>query len=211
MTAVPTLTPNDIAVWAVVPAAGLSRRMGRPKQTLPYQGTTMVAAVVQSLLDAGVNGVVGVTRTEFADRLALPADPRVIITINDRADSEMIDSIRAGLEVLSRGIGHLRAPIARDGVLVLPGDMPHVSVQTCRLCIEAYRTAPLTIVVAAHQQVRGHPLIFPFALHGEVEQLHGGLRTLLDNHADIVEPVETGSNSVLQDIDSPEDLESASR
>lgn len=96
------MTPSSepVRVWGIVPAAGMSRRMGAPKQVLPHQGSTMAATVVQTLLDAHVAGVVVVTRSKLVDAVALPDDERVCIAINDNPGSEMIDSIRIGLAQL---------------------------------------------------------------------------------------------------------------
>ena len=45
-------------IAAVVLAAGLSRRMGRPKMTLPWGETTVIGQVVQVLDQAGVDEIV---------------------------------------------------------------------------------------------------------------------------------------------------------
>ncbi|MFY9823290.1 MAG: NTP transferase domain-containing protein, partial [Thermoanaerobaculia bacterium] len=41
------------AAIAVLPAAGASRRMGRPKLLLPFRGGPLVAAVVSALRAGG--------------------------------------------------------------------------------------------------------------------------------------------------------------
>lgn len=108
-------------VWAVVPAAGMSRRMGKPKQALPFGRSTMAGTVVRTLLEAGVVGVVVVTRSELIARLDLPSDPRVRTAINDDPESEMIDSIRIGLASLgtTEGLDRLAAG-SPDSLLQTP-------------------------------------------------------------------------------------------
>src|SRR5436853_3247349 len=44
--------------FAVLPAAGASRRMGLPKLLLPFRGAPLVAAVVAALRGGGVEGIV---------------------------------------------------------------------------------------------------------------------------------------------------------
>ena len=162
-------------VWGVIPAAGLGQRMGRgrPKQLLSYQGSTFAAAVTRTLLEAGASGVVVVTRTQLSEQLRLPDDARVHTAVNDNTGSEMIDSIRIGLTRLD-GLGAKGA----DGVSVVPADMPALRKESCRVCITAYEADPRRIVVATYRKQRGHPIIFPFALREEIDNLDGGLRML---------------------------------
>lgn len=169
---------------------------------LSYRGSTLAARVTHTLLDAGVSGLVVVTRTELVGRLQLPDDPRVHVAINDDADSEMIDSIRIGLGTL----GTFR-PEADDAVVVVPGDMPALSVDTCRACIEAYEADPRGIVIASYREKHGHPIIFPFAVRAIVETLEGGLRMLPSVSGVPVRYVESDDPGVTTDVDTPADYE----
>jgi molybdenum cofactor cytidylyltransferase len=196
------MTPHSAHVrfWAVVPAAGAGRRMGGPKPALPYGESTMAATVVSTLLAAGVNGVVVVTRNELRERLKLLDDPRVRTALNDAANSEMLDSIRIGLEALEAW------PAAgRDAAVVVPADMPMLSAATCAACLAAYRAEPGCIVIAAHAGVRGHPLIFPLALREEVARLSGGLRELARRRPELIRLVACDDPAVTRDVNTPAD------
>jgi molybdenum cofactor cytidylyltransferase len=208
-------------VYGIVPAAGLGRRMGRAKQTLPFRGSTMVGSVVRTLLDAGLDTVVLVTRSELVTRLGLPIDKRLSVAVNDDASSQMIDSIRIGLSALfddgaASGGAKEDKPSLVDratdctGILVVPGDMPGLGVATCSLCVETYRREPTKIIVAARDGRRGHPLIFPAALRQAVRQLDGGLNALLDLYRDRVQLVETGDPAALEDVDTWDQFRSLS-
>ena len=48
------MSPDRPRVFAIVPAAGRSRRMGTPKQLLDVGGRTMLAAVLEPLAAAQV-------------------------------------------------------------------------------------------------------------------------------------------------------------
>ncbi|MEK7328911.1 MAG: NTP transferase domain-containing protein, partial [Chloroflexota bacterium] len=107
-------------VYGIVPAAGLGRRMGRPKQTLPYWGSTITGRVVRTLLDAELDAVEVVPRSELVARLDLPSDKRLSVAVNDNASSQMIDSIRIGLSVLFNAMPKrtpLCPPLARGEAL----------------------------------------------------------------------------------------------
>jgi len=199
------VTPDDepIRIWGIVPAAGMSRRMGTAKQTLPVGTSTMVSAVARTMLAANLDGIVVVTRSELRDALKLPDDPRLIVCFNDDATSQMLDSIRIGLARLS--VDHEAALGPLDGVLVIPGDMPAVPTEACRACSEVFRKSPDRIVIATHEGRPGHPIIFPLALRPDLDDLPGGLNELRRRHADRVREVPISDPGILRDVDTRQD------
>jgi molybdenum cofactor cytidylyltransferase len=181
----------------------------------------MVGSVVRTLLDAGLDMVVLVTRSKLVTRLGLPSDKRLSLAVNDDASSHMIDSIRIGLSALfddgaASGVAKKDTPSPIDratdctGILIVPGDMPGLAVATCRLCAEVFRQEPTKIIVAAHNGRRGHPLIFPATLRSVVHQLNDGLNSLLDKRRDRVQLVETGDPAALEDVDTWDQFRSLS-
>lgn len=175
--------------------------MGTPKQLLDVDGRPMLAAVVESIAAAGVDGIMVVTNADLVRALQgrLPADVRVLV--NDDARSAMIDSIRLGLDALR--------PLAKppDGVLVCPADHPGISATDFGACLAAYRAAPGHIVVATRLGRRGHPLIFPWELEAVVRSAvcDAGLRALQHLHGDRMIEVACASPGVTTDVDTPED------
>jgi len=212
---------SNTRIYGIVPAAGLGRRMDRPKQVLPFRGTTMVGRIVRTLLDAELDGVVVVTRSDLIGQLDLPGENRVRIAINDNAESQMIDSIRIGLSTWI-DCGVLPGTTGTDdcdanneestdaGVLVVPGDMPGLSVAACRLCLNAFCEQPKSIIVATHGGQRGHPLIFPAALCPDVRALEGGLNLLVQRYSHRVSLIETNDRGVIEDVDTWEQYRSQS-
>ncbi|MCH8806902.1 MAG: nucleotidyltransferase family protein [Planctomycetes bacterium] len=195
----PTETPR---IWAIVPAAGLSRRMGRAKQSIPIGDSTITGTVVNTLLSVGVDQVVVVTRSELAAALGLPEDARLRVVINDDSRSAMIDSIRIGIDALAPA-----KPALHDGVLVVPGDMPALPASACTRCMAAFRDDPGRIVIATLGAARGHPIIFPYSLRSDLETLGGGLRELSRRHPQRVHSVVCDHDGVVRDIDTPGDLD----
>ena len=188
-------------VLAIVPAAGRSRRMGAAKQLLDVGGTTMLDALLAPLMAARVSGVLLVTHSGLVDRLALDRFLNLFVALNDDETSEMIDSVRIGLDAW-----HARQPIGdRDGFLICPADHPGISTADFDACIAAFEGAPDRIVVAARAGRRGHPMIFPAALAGVVRSgvCDRGLNALPRAHADRVVCVECPSPGVTRDIDTP--------
>ena len=90
------------SIWAVVPAAGLGRRMAAevPKQYLQISGVTLLEHTLRALLDcAQLRGLVVALDPgdRRADNIGLLSDPRVMTTAGgvDRAES-----VRSGLAAL---------------------------------------------------------------------------------------------------------------
>ncbi len=211
-----TTMDQKVRVWGVIPAAGAGRRMGRPKQTLPFRSSTLAGTVTRTLLEAGVAGVVVVTRRRLVRVLDLPRDPRVRVALND--EGEMIDSIRIGLDALAGDAVRHRLPAGEptgwkpvphrtDGVIVVPADMPTMSAEACRSCIRAYAANPHRIVIATYCGRRGHPIIFPFSMRDMLDELHAGLNELPRRFPQRVELVVVDDPGVTRDVDTPLDYD----
>lgn len=196
---------DSIRVWGIIPAAGMSRRMGTTKQSLPFRGSTVTGHVARTMLDAGLDGIIVVTRTALGSALNLPDDPRLALVFNDEPNSEMIDSIRLGVSHIERAAPPAHGLRSKDGVLVVPGDMPTVSPQACRRCMDAYRRDTDRIVIAAFNGKRGHPMVFPMALRPSLDRLSGGLNELVRQDPDRVTEVAMGDPAILLDMDTKED------
>jgi molybdenum cofactor cytidylyltransferase len=192
-------------VYAIVPAAGRSRRMGRPKQLLDVSGRPLLLGLVDVIAASRVASVVIVTRRAIAAALGLQDAPLAFVEFNEEDSSEMIDSVRLGL----RRLGREPAAAGAAGYLVCPGDHAELSTADVDACVEAFRAATDRIVIAARDGRAGHPIIFPAALAGFVESpsCDPGLRALRREFPQRVAMVECRSPGVLRDIDTPRDYD----
>lgn len=196
--------PPSAAVYAVIPAAGRSRRMGSPKQLLPYGDRTVLESVIETVLAAPTSGLAVVTHTAVANELDLTEDPRFVTVINDDAESQMLDSIRLGIEAAQGAF----EPTPDSGILVCPGDMPWIDVPTVTACIVAFADRHEGIIVATHQGKRGHPIIVPLSMIAELGAIPtGGLAELLTRHPDKIHCVECPTPGVTHDLDTPGDYD----
>lgn len=192
-------------VYAMVPAAGQSRRMGRAKQLIDVRGRPMLVHVLETILAADVARITLITSTAIRQSLKLPETNRVHCVINDDAMSEMIDSIRLGLRDCATA-----APLRdTDAVLVCPGDLPALTANDVDVCITALRRRPDRIVIAVRAGRRGHPIIFPAELIPFVESnaCDHGLNELPRALPKRVLEVECPSDGILHDVDTPADLD----
>jgi molybdenum cofactor cytidylyltransferase len=85
---------------AILPAAGASRRMGRPKLLLPFNGGPLVAGVVNALLGGGVEEIVLVTAPEDEDLRGWARRSGIESAVNPDPGRGMLSSIREGIAAL---------------------------------------------------------------------------------------------------------------
>lgn len=191
---------------AVLPAAGASRRMGRPKLLLPFNGGPLVAGVVNALLGGGVEEIVLVTAPEDEDLRGWARRSGIESAVNPDPERGMLSSIREGVGALGGA-----AELAQRGatLLVSPADLPNLQVETVIEILRRMRESGAPIAEPVFQGKRGHPLAIAPRLIPEIEtlDLDVGLRQLRSRHeAELLEvPVEDAG--VVQDVDTPEEYE----
>ncbi len=190
-------------LFAIVPAAGHSRRMGRPKLLLPLGKTTVIARMLSVLSRPEIETTLVVIRPDdeplrgaVAACGAVPLQPAV-------PPPEMRDSVEYAL----RHIEKHYAPQPADGWILVPADYPLLDPSVIDALLVHRRSSPEKILVPVHAGRRGHPTIFPCRLIREVYGLPAdqGLNTLVHRHTAIIEQVDVNSPGIIADLDTPED------
>lgn len=198
---------STIHLAAVIAAAGLSRRMGRPKQLLPWGGSTVIAVVARSLSQAGAAPVICVTGHRGQEVAAALARTDAMIVPNPAyRQQDLLSSYQAGVRWLLENADQASTI---EGALLSLGDQPHLPASTiARIAAQARRT-PDRIVIPSYDMRRGHPMVLPQVLWGELLALAAddALRTLVNRHADRIVYVNTKNDAVLLDMDTPADYE----
>ena len=189
-------------ICAIVLAAGQSRRMGTQKLLLPFAGSTVIAVIVDQLLERRVDQVlvvVGPAREAIAAALT---GRTVSFVVNPAGESEMLDSLRCGLRALPEGC---------EAVLVALGDQPGLTSALVDGLVSSFRIDGTGLIVATHEGRRGHPLLIPADYFPEVLARFDdtGLRGLLHAHPEQVREFAVSSPDVLLDMDLPEDYRRA--
>ncbi len=185
-------------VWAIVLAAGRSRRMGSQKLLLPIEGRPLIRRVVEALQTPAVARVLVVTGLDGDRILAALSGLEFEPVCNPDPDSEMLASVRCGLRAL---------PSECDASLVALGDQPGISRGLVESMIGVQVRLGAPLVVAAFEGKRGHPLLIDRALHAEVMNAYDavGLRGLLQAHAERVVDCQVSDPAILEDLDVPDD------
>ena len=184
-------------ISAIVLAAGRSDRMGRPKQLLPWDGTTVIGHICDVLLNSPVGEVIVVLGHQ-ADRVQreLPRGVKVV-TLPDEL-TPMIASIQAGVRA---AVSDVR------GYLIVLGDQPGITVDLIQSLVYNFWPGPKRIVIPAHRGKRGHPVIIEAKFRDELLAIPetGTLRDVIHAHLDEIHHVEVSDAALLADIDTEED------
>jgi molybdenum cofactor cytidylyltransferase len=192
-----------MAVVAIVPAAGRSRRMGRAKLLLPFDDTTVLGAVIRALGAGGVSRTI-VVRAAMDRDIQRWADEHEVETVaNVAPERSMLHSVLEGLQALGGA-----ESLGRFGttVLICPGDLPSIQPSSVAALIATLEQGAL-LAVPAHGGRRGHPLAIAPSLLTEIPKLDPrvGLRQLLEREPEAVTRVRVDDPGVLRDVDTPED------
>lgn len=184
------------AVYAVVPAAGRSVRMGTQKLLLPFAGSTVVGHVVKTLRAAPVKGVVVVVSREGGAVAAEAVAAGASTTVNPDPEADMLSSIRCGIRALQGDA---------EGALVALGDQPTLRAALVGTMLQACAGRSDAIVVPVHNGTRGHPLLIGSRWFGDVlDRFDGvGVRGLILEQANSVVELDVDDEWVLRDMDNP--------
>ncbi len=193
--------PDELAISAIILAAGLSRRMGVPKMTLPWGGATVIGHVVDVLAQAGIPDIRVVTGWRRKEVESALQDRPARCVFNPRfAEDHMLLSLQVGLF-------NLPAPI--QACLVVLGDQPQIQASVVEAMLEVYRANRVALVVPSYQMRRGHPWLIDRSLWESILRLppQVTLRDVLESHADKIHYLVVDTDSVLRDLDTPADYE----
>ena len=181
----------------IVLAAGQSRRMGRNKLLLPFGRSTVIETIVTEVQAGQVGDILVVTGHE-RERIEaqLATYPVRCIFNSDYARAEMLTSLQVGLRALTENV---------EAALIVLGDQPRLQRGIIRRVIEAYR--PGALIIPSFERRRGHPILLDRSIWPDVlaSPVEATLRDVINAHAERIRYVEVESDSVLRDIDTPED------
>lgn len=186
-------------VLVAILAAGASRRLGRPKQLVPFAGEPLLRRQCRCALSAGVGPVLVILGCDAHRHAQVIADLPVDVCINHEWPEGMAASLRHAVNAASE---------RRAALLILQCDQYRVTPEDIRRLYDTWRLAPASACVSRWGNYGGPPTILPREYHDDVGQLRGdaGARALL-YHPQRPRPLEVANPRATYDIDSPEDLE----
>ena len=169
-------------LWAVVLAAGESRRLGEPKQLVRWRDSTLIVHAVraaQAVCGPNVVVVTGAHREKIERELEPLA---VTTTFNPRWADGLATSLRAGIEAL---------PSACEAALLLTCDQPLVTGAALDSLVDRWRTHPERAVASSYSDTVGVPAVLPARLFGALGAITGdrGARVVLRAEGERLEVV----------------------
>jgi molybdenum cofactor cytidylyltransferase len=174
---------------AIVLAAGFSRRLGRPKQAVIFEGEMLVLRAARIAAQAGFSPVFVVVSAAAYFREALEAADAHCLE-NAEAVEGIASSIRCGVQAAQ----HARA----TGAVLMTCDQPHVSVEHLQhLTVEAN-----AVTASSYAGRKGIPAYFPAGMFEALLRLRGdaGAREFLRDANSIAD------EALAVDVDIVEDL-----
>ena len=185
---------------ALVLAAGTASRMGKLKQNLPFEGSTLLRHAIHQAIAAGFTKtfvVVGAKAQEVQTSIA--SEP-IEIVHNPEWSSGMGGSIVAGVRQIQQ------EPDANyAGVAILAGDQPFVTAQHLREMARELSRHSVDVVAAEYSETIGIPAVFGRQMFGRLLQMApaAGAKALLQNAA--IRVFRFPLPEAAMDVDTPED------
>jgi molybdenum cofactor cytidylyltransferase len=185
-------------IWAVILAAGESRRMGQPKQLLPCGRSTVIETVIENVLRSAVDHTLVVLGASSRKIRPLVSKFPVHFTRNPLYRAGMLSSVKWGIRHLP--------PDAR-AALVFLGDQPWITPDTVDRVISAYRKKGKGLVLPVYDGGGGHPLLLDMKYRQAISVLDSrvGLKEIVALYPADVLRVSVPCPDILEDLDTPGD------
>jgi molybdenum cofactor cytidylyltransferase len=151
-----------LRITGVVLAAGASRRLGTPKQVLPYRDTTLLGATLDVARGAGFHQLI-VTLGGAAQEVrgVVPLHGAEVVAVDDFGTG-CSASLRVALE---------RVDPQAAGIVLMLGDQPRVNPATLRRIVTEGSSSD--IAVCRYADGVGHPFWFSRHVFEDLSQLRG--------------------------------------
>jgi molybdenum cofactor cytidylyltransferase len=192
----------------VILAAGMSTRLGKPKQLVKLGGRHLIEWVVDAVITSKLDGIVLVLGHEHRKIQNVLKGKRgfdrIRVVIAEDYEKGMSFSFRAGL-------GAVRNEFS--SVMFILGDQPLLKTQEIDFLLDEFRRSGKSICVPAVGGKRGNPVIFGNELYDALDSVKGdmGAREVIANHSEEVYLVPLDSARCFFDVDTETDLEEVKR
>jgi molybdenum cofactor cytidylyltransferase len=185
---------------AVILAAGLSRRMGRPKLLLELDGRPIIRHAVERVISSGIRQVLIVTAPDHEDLARALHGLPVRLVVNETPEAGQGSSVSAGVRAL---------PAGTTAVLIALGDQPGVPAEVIPSLLDALKLPGKTVAAPRYADGLGNPVVFAASVLPELLALSGdrGARAVVERDPSRLAVVDIAS-PMPRDIDTPEDYES---
>jgi molybdenum cofactor cytidylyltransferase len=189
-------------IAAIVPAAGLSSRMGQNKLLMRFGNKSLIEHAVDTLSASKVTEIVVVLGHE-ADEVRNQLEGKQLRFVQNRDYREGLStSIRVGMAAVPKGA---------DAIMIYLADQPLLESAEIKRLIQAFADAKgegKSIVVPFFGNRRGNPVILDASYREMALDIAGdvGCRHIIKRHPEQVFAIRMETDHVVRDIDTPEDF-----
>jgi molybdenum cofactor cytidylyltransferase len=189
-------------IVGIILSAGESKRMGTPKQLLPWGKTIILQQVIDNAAASHLEQillVLGSHAGEIAGKITI--SPKIEIVVNHDFKEGMSSSVKCGIK---------NAPAGADAFMLLLGDQPFISPAIINRLLDEYQTSKHGIVIPVYNGKHGHPVIFAAKYKQELLAIADqGAKAVVNNHLQDILEVPLDAPEILTDIDTPQDYQKA--
>ena len=158
-------------------AAGQSKRMGQPKQLLPYKNSTLLLEKIKQFQNLEQTQVFVVLGAYFTEIFPLLRELPVKVVMNSNWQEGMGSS-------LSKGVGLIDKKDMFDRVLITLSDLPLMESSHYEELIDMSKTTGKRIIQTEYEDTAGVPAVFDKSLFASLSRLKNeeGAKPLIDKY-----------------------------
>lgn len=191
-------------ISAIIAAAGESKRMGEPKMLMKWGEGTILSRVISVFSEAGLEDIVVITGSDrekielMIGEQAARHPVRAVFNPDYKAGG-MLSSIQRGLQDLTeKNVG---------AAMIGLGDQPQLEAGSVRMILDEFMRSAHPLIIPSHQRKRGHPWLVGRRHWKEILEMSPPqtLRDFLNRQADQIRYVYVDTDSILADMDTPDD------
>ncbi len=189
---------------ALIPAAGKSVRMGRPKLLLPLGDRTVLERVISAFTQAGVDRVLVVTPPDLPELAAVARSVGAEAVELPQQTQDMRATVQFGLDWIEK---HW-SPAPDEAWFLAPADHPVLAPEVVRQLAQAKEQHPgHSIFVPTHDGRRGHPALFGWNQVAAIRAFPAeqGLNAYVRGQGEKTLEVPVSVAGALVDLDTPEE------
>lgn len=185
----------------LIVAAGESKRLGRPKQLLKFEGQTFINRlidIVRASCEMPITLVLGAEAEAIQAQLI---DTKLNVVLNEDWKEGMGTSIRIGLTKM------IQTEPALDGVMILVCDQPFVKSEHIQSLIQLQKDSRLPMAACFYVGIVGTPALFHQSMFPALLDLNGekGAKKILNEAFGLV--AKLNFEEGVMDIDTEEDYQ----
>jgi molybdenum cofactor cytidylyltransferase len=190
---------DNVAI--IILAAGVSKRLGRPKQLEVYKGKSLLQHTIDTAIATNVKNIMVVLGARYELIYSHITYNDLTILNNENWEQGMSTSIVCGLTYITDHSPNI------DKVIFMVCDQPYVNTTLLNELIQKNQDTKMPIIASEYLDVKGTPALFDKEIFPSLMKLEGegGAGKIIKQYSDMVATVPFEKGEV--DVDLEGDLE----